>query len=66
MDVCTLPDFQWIGDKDLPFSTGNSAQRQAAAWMGGELGGEWVHACLRLRPFTVHLKLSQRSQSARP
>ena len=25
--------------------------------MGGELGGEWVHACVWLNLFTVHLKL---------
>ena len=23
---------------------GNSAQRYTAAWMGGEFGGEWIHA----------------------
>jgi len=29
------------------------------AWMGGELGGEWIHVCGWLTPFAVHLKLSQ-------
>ena len=25
------------------YSTGNAAQYYVAAWMGGELGGEWMH-----------------------
>ena len=32
-----------------------------AARMGGESGGEWIHAYVRLNPFAVHLKLSQQS-----
>ena len=28
---------------DLLYSTGNSAQCSVAAWMGGDLGGEWIH-----------------------
>ena len=39
-------------------STGNSARCYVAAWMGGEFGGEWIHVCVRLSPFAVHLKLS--------
>ena len=27
----------------LLYSTGNSAQCCVAAWIGGELGGEWIH-----------------------
>ena len=30
-----------------------------AAWMGGEFGGEWIHVCVWLSLFAVHLKLSQ-------
>ena len=30
-----------------------------AAWMGGEFGEEWIHTCVWLSPFVVHLKLSQ-------
>ena len=41
----------------LLYSTGNSAQCYVATWMGGELGGEWIH--VRLSPFVAHLKLSQ-------
>jgi len=33
-----------MDNKDLVYSTGNSAQWYAAAWMGGEFGGEWIHA----------------------
>ena len=29
------------------------------AWIGGEFGGEWIHVCVWLSPFAVHLKLSQ-------
>lgn len=32
-----------------------------AAGMGGESGGEWIHAYVRLNPFAVNLKLSQHS-----
>ena len=42
-DMYTLLYFKWITSKNLLHSTGNSAQRYVAAWMGGEFGGEWVH-----------------------
>ena len=45
-----------VTNKDLLHSTWNSAQCYVAAWMGGEFGGEWMHVCVRLSPFTVHLK----------
>ena len=57
MDMYTLPYLKWITNKDLLYSTGNSAQCYVAAWMGGEPGGDWIHGYLRLSPFTVHLKL---------
>ena len=38
-DMYTLLYFKWI-NKDLLYSTGNSAQCYVAAWMGGEFGGE--------------------------
>ena len=38
MDVYTLLYLKWITKKDLPYSTGHSAQRHMAAWMGGEVG----------------------------
>ena len=59
MNVDTLLYLKWIPNKDLLYSTGNSAQRYVAAWTGGEFGGEWMHVCVWLSPFAVHLKLSQ-------
>ena len=42
MDMDTLLYLTWRTSKDLLDSTGNSAQGQVAAWMGGEFGGEWI------------------------
>ena len=39
IDMYTLLYLKWVTNKDLLCSTGNSAQRYVAAWMGGELGG---------------------------
>ena len=55
----TLLYLKWVTNKDLPFSTWNSAQCYAVAWMGGEFGGEWIRVQEWLSPFTVHLNLSQ-------
>ena len=35
-------------------SSGKAAQCQAAAWMGGEFGGKWIHLYAWLSPFTVN------------
>ena len=43
MDRYTLLYLKRMTNKDLLYSTGNSAQRYVAAWMGGQLGGEWIH-----------------------
>ena len=43
VDMCTLLYFKWITNKDLLYSTGNSAQCYVAAWTGGKFGGEWIH-----------------------
>ena len=59
MDMYTLLYFKWMTNKDLLYSTGNSAQCYMAAWMGGEFGGEWIYVYLWLSHFTVYLKLSQ-------
>ena len=43
MDMYTLlylKYLEWIINKDLLYSTWNSAQCYLAAWMGGEFGGE--------------------------
>ena len=38
MDMDTLLYLKRITNKDLLYSTGNSAQRYVTAWMGGEYG----------------------------
>ena len=43
INMYTLLYLKWITNKDLLYSTGNSAQYYVAAWMGGEFGGEWIH-----------------------
>ena len=43
MDMCILLYLKWITNRDLLYSTGNSAQCYTAAWTGGEFGGEWIH-----------------------
>ena len=55
----TLLYLKRITDKDLLYSTGNSAQCYVAAWMGGGSGGEWIHVYVWLSCIAVHLKLSQ-------
>ena len=57
IDMYTLLYLKWITNKALLYSAGNSTQCYVAAWMGEEFGGEWTHVWLR--PFAVHLKLSQ-------
>ena len=39
IDMYTLPYLKWVINKDLLYSTGNSAESYVAAWMGGEIGG---------------------------
>ena len=58
MDMYRLLYFKRITNKDLLYSTWNSAQCYRAAWKGGESGEEWIRVYVRLSPFTVHLKLS--------
>ena len=43
MDMYTLLYLTWIANKDLLYSTGNSAHCYVAPWTGGEFGGEWIH-----------------------
>ena len=40
MDMYTLPYLKWIINKDLLYSTWNSAQCYVTAWMGEEFGGD--------------------------
>ena len=58
MDMNTLVYLKWVTNKDLLCSTGNSAQRYVAAWMGAEFGGEWIRVHVQLSPFDVHLNYS--------
>ena len=50
---------KWTTNKDLRYSTRNSAQCYTAAWMGGGSGEEWIHVCEWLNLLAVHLKLPQ-------
>ena len=59
MDMYTLLYIKWITNKDLLYSTWNSAQCYRPAWMGGTFGGEWIHVYVWVCPFAVHLKLTQ-------
>ena len=54
----TLLYLKWVTNKDLLYSTENSAPCYVAAWMGGEFGGQWVHAHVPLSPSAEHLKLT--------
>ena len=64
IDRYTLLRLKCITNKDILYSTGNSAQWYMATWMGGESGGEWIHVYVWLNPFAIHLKLSQHCQPA--
>ena len=44
--------------KILLHSTGNTSQCPVTDRMGGEFGGEWIHAYVWLCALAVHLKLS--------
>ena len=55
----TLQYLQWMTNKDLLDSTGNSAQGHVAAWIGDLRRGEWIQVYRWLSPFAVHLKPSQ-------
>ena len=55
MAMYTLLYLKWITKSNLLYCTENSAQCYVAAWMGGEFGGEWIHAYVWLISFAVHL-----------
>ena len=50
VDMYTLPYLKWITNKDLLYSTWDSAQCYVAARMGWEFVGEWIHAYVWLSP----------------
>ena len=53
---CTLLYFKWRTNKGLLWTTGDSAQGDVVAWMGGQFGGEQIHVCGQLSPVAVDLK----------
>ena len=61
MDKYTLLYFKWITNKNLLYSTGNSAQCYVAAWVKEEFMGymygymysKWIHVYLWLSPFVI-------------
>ena len=57
MDMYTQLYLKWMINQVLAYSTRDSAQCYMAAWMRAEFGGEWIHVCIWLSPFVVHLKL---------
>ena len=59
IDMYTLLYLKRITNKDLLYSSENSAQCYVAAWIWGEFGGEWIPVYLWLSPFTAPLKLAQ-------
>ena len=59
MVMYTLLYLKWVTNKNLLYSSENSAQCLVAACMGGEFGEEWIRVCVWLSPFAIHLKLSQ-------
>ena len=44
MDRYPLLYLEWLTNKDLLYSTSNSAQCYVVAQMGGQFGGEGIHA----------------------
>ena len=57
MDMCTLLCLEWMTYKVRCYCRAHrTAQSDAAAWMGGAFGGEWIHVYAWLSPFAVHLK----------
>ena len=59
----TLLYLKWITNKDLLYTTWNSAQGYVAAWMEVGFEGKWVYVwdtCVYMANFfLVHLKLPQ-------
>ena len=59
INMYTLLYLKWITNKDLLYSTWDFAQCYLAAWLGGEVGGEWAHIYVWLSSFAGYMKLSQ-------
>ena len=59
INMYTLLCLKWLTNKVLLYSTWNLVQCYTAACTGGESGGEWLHVCVWLSPFPVHMRVSQ-------
>ena len=47
INIYTLLHLKWIKtNKDLLYSTENSAQHYVADWMGGDFGGKYIYVCI--------------------
>ena len=64
MDMYILLYLKWIPNKDLLSGTGNSVQRHAAAWMGGEFRREWTQVCGWLSTWNYHTLLISHAAAA--
>ena len=64
MDMYTLLYLKWMTNKDLLYSTWNSAQCYVAAWMEEVFGGEWIYVYVWLSLFAVYLNLPQHCELA--
>ena len=53
MDMYPILYLKRITNKDLLYSTGNSAQCYVASWMKEKIGGEWMHVYSWLNPFAI-------------
>ena len=43
MLIPKLPNYKWLTNEDLLYSTGNSAQSYVATWTAGGFGGDWIY-----------------------
>lgn len=59
-EIQRSPHLNWVNNRVLLCSTGNSAQGHVVAWMRGEFGGERKQAKVWRSPRAVQLRLSQR------
>ena len=53
MDMYTLLYLGRITNKDLLYSTWNSAQCYVAVWMEGKFGEEWINVYISWSPETI-------------
>ena len=59
INMYTLLYLKCIYVQHKTYCTAQGILSYVTDWMEGESGGEWIHVCVWLSPFAVHLKLSQ-------